>query len=453
MKVANIQGIKKVFLENKEITQIKDFSYSPLSKESFDKTLAILGSVSSTLFIANAMININKQNKLSSEKNIPEDKLKKLQSKYPKHSIQDIEKHAALAINSKGEINEDLLSKVFSLKARWDAAHSDSWNYSPYQFKHLLPFITVDGKYSEEVINSIEGMNPYFVMKSLEHCEEKYGKFVPELIKIFDITENQKVLERHLKQIDLLSEDNFNYIKNFLSVQENLSDFIQIQYLKRFVTAKKAEDYKFLNDLLYEDGLSEGVVQRLPKKNKEAIKLYYSTYPKDYLYHMCRNPYRITPIPEKDPKIIERIESLKSRLLKNPKILNSNLTPDELKNYKTDFANWFTRYYLLLSDSIEYLDNTTLDYLLYRYFEENDEILTEFLNFTKKEKELYLKLTNNSTKDEKLTSKNKVGIINIINLYKTYNIPMDKLKALILIKAKLIFVNKSLYKMGLTHNI
>ena len=78
MNIGRIGNIKKTFLDKKEILNVKDFSYAPLSKDSLDKAIGVLSAVSSALFIANVTMNTTTKMDNSNEDYITEQELIKI---------------------------------------------------------------------------------------------------------------------------------------------------------------------------------------------------------------------------------------------------------------------------------------------------------------------------------------------------------------------------------------
>ena len=606
MNIGRIRNIKKTFLDKKEILNVKDFSYAPLSKDSLDKAIGVLSAVSSALFIANVTMNTTTKMDNSNEDYITEQELIKIletkikpplgpyYEKYVKSCLnnsgllkkelvpyvlklieparQEVPHHYIVenvkdsegnlqpaildwynseknnmnkwaiselfrllkdsngicdpkvltlfrkyedsfhrynfpqkeelefcknpdgtfsqekinaiakccrrthdyhyisgAIDTDGNLDERLLSRVLFMKDRWGRSSLDyyyDYGCNELSFRKMLPYITQNGKYSEEIIDIIssrsEAVKPEDIIDMCEHIYKKYGEIKPEYLCSFMSTFGFKDYVDILKEADLSTPDCIEFI-NSLRTNEHL--FNPLHLLLAYVQTDSSQDHEFLKTMLNDVNLSERIMEFYAQDLGFGAQLYNSSLPDEYLYHKlsaqksnfsveefdascevddnnleallenlqyqlsiaeffsAEGPYESY---EKHPEKFNSIKNLKTQLLNYDQFFGKE--EGDYHSWKDRF-DWFVENYVLLLNSIDYIDNVTLDYLLYCRFDvvdNHDHSIEKFLSLSKDEKELYNNLinpTNNGGND--FTTKEKVGFINILAIHKTHNIPMD----------------------------
>lgn len=333
------------------------------------------------------------------------------------------------AVDSNGKINENLLVEALSTKFRWEnPINRGTHSTRVFPFKELLPYITKDGKYSKEMLEIISYRFLAYdyphsdILDILKHLQSKYGEMEPIIARTFAVfsPEGKKYIEK-LKQKDLSSEEGTTFLKNLYAWGSNGFDHNRRPILKAYLQAETPEEYKLLNDMLTDENLSHFMFRDNYCSNiKEALPLYYSSLPDEYIYH--RFYKQDIPIDfetyEKYSQKFDELASLKKRIIKHP--------PQQFENAESinraNALDWFTINYIKLADSIDYLDDITLDYLmLYRA----NGTVDAFFDLSKDEKILYSNLINPKNNNGKIpTTKEKTGLINILSIYKTHEIPM-----------------------------
>ena len=359
------------------------------------------------------------------------------------------------SVDQEGNLDENLFTNILSLK--------DDWQYSMngygYSFELLLPYITQEGKYSKENIDILNNdfdfaSNQKFILDILEHIQNKYNKIIPTILKTFGICQYDDECINELKEKNLSSEESTTFLNTLYSEQKSITSKKQV--IEAFLQAKTPELRKFLNDMLNDEELSKYTfIYAYCNDLEKGVPLYYSSIPNDYIYHSVykKDIPNDTITYNKYSAKFEQLQKLKTRILENPQQYGV-LEYQSFNKFKARVLNKFTTDYINLANSIDYLDNITLDYLIANHLNCNKSSLSSFFSLTEDEKILYNNLVNKKNNNGKeFTTKEKVGLIDILSIYKTNNIQIDYIynmveeKNIDIGKIKINFIKKVLEKL------
>lgn len=366
------------------------------------------------------------------------------------------------AINQEGNLDGNLFSDILYIKHRWDKSIEKYPSLkAEYPFEVLLSYITKKGKYSKEITNIMgdflfEKYNE-LILNILEHIQNKYGEISPNILKTFVICQFSTKNIDKLKKRNLSSEESTSFFKTLYKYNEKyeLLSALMEHIVEGFIQAESPQDYKLLTDMLNDENLSSTLIHTYCNNLKKAYPLYYSEIPNDYIVHM----YYKKDIPDdletfmKYSAKFEQLQKLKTRILENPQQFGG-LEYQSFNKFKAMVLNKFTTDYINLANSIDYLDNITLDYLIDNHLNCNKSSLSGFFSLTEDEKFLYNNLVNKKNNNGKeFTTKEKVGLIDILSIYKTNNIQIDYIynmveeKNIDTGKIKINFIKKVLEKL------